>query len=62
METTTKKGIPYKAAENKATTNILVRLTETQKRIIQANATANNQTVSEYFRTTAIKQANAKGK
>jgi hypothetical protein len=29
METTTKKGIPYKALENKATTNILVRFSET---------------------------------
>ena len=60
METTTKKGIPYKAAENKASTTILVRLTESQKETIRNNATKNNQTISEYFRTLAIKSTSKK--
>lgn len=49
------KGIPYKPIENKATANILLRLTESQKDVIRNKAIKNNQTVSEYIRTLAIK-------
>jgi hypothetical protein len=60
MITTVKKGIPYKSDENRQSTHILVRLTETQKATIKQNATKNNQTISEYFRTLAIKHTNKK--
>lgn len=55
METTVKKGIPYKSDANRQSTHILVRLTEGQKETIKQNATKNNQTISEYFRTLATK-------
>jgi uncharacterized protein (DUF1778 family) len=54
------KGIPYKPIENKATANILLRLTESQKDVIRNKATRNNQTVSEYIRTLAIKATSKK--
>lgn len=60
METTVKKGIPYKSDENRQSTHILVRLTETQKATIKQNATKNNQTISEYFRTLATKESKRK--
>lgn len=61
METTTsRKGIPYKSNENRQSTHILVRLTESQKETIKNNATKNNQTISEYFRTLAIKHTSKK--
>jgi hypothetical protein len=60
MEKQSKKGIPYKSDENRQSTCILVRLTETQKQIIKKNATKNNQTISEYFRTLALKNTNSK--
>jgi len=60
METTLKKGIPYKSDANRQSTHILVRLTESQKEAIRSNATKNNQTISEYFRTLAIKATSKK--
>ena len=61
METTiSRKGIPYKSNENRQSTHILVRLTESQKETIKKNATKNNQTISEYFRTLAIKHTSKK--
>lgn len=60
METTAKKGIPYKSDANRQSTHILVRLTESQKETIRNNATKNNQTISEYFRTLAIKATSKK--
>jgi uncharacterized protein (DUF1778 family) len=61
METTiSRKGIPYKSNENRQSTHILVRLTESQKETIKNNATKNNQTISEYFRTLAIKHTSKK--
>jgi hypothetical protein len=33
METISRKGIPYKSNENKQTTNVMIRLTESQKEI-----------------------------
>jgi hypothetical protein len=60
METTVKKGIPYKSDANRQSTHILVRLTESQKETIRNNATKNNQTISEYFRTLAIKATSKK--
>lgn len=58
----TRKGIPYKTPETRATTHILVRLTESQKQKIQNNATKHNLTVSEYFRTLAIKNLDKIGR
>jgi uncharacterized protein (DUF1778 family) len=58
--TTSRKGIPYKSNENRQSTHILVRLTESQKETIKKNATKNNQTISEYFRTLAIKHTSKK--
>ena len=56
METTTsRKGIPYKSNDDKQTTNVMIRLTSSQKEIFQNNATKNNQTMSEYIRTLATK-------
>jgi len=55
MEKQSKKGTPYKSLENKATTNIIVRLTEKQKIQVKQNATNNNQTISEYFRALVLK-------
>jgi hypothetical protein len=56
METTTsRKGIPYKSNDDKQTTNVMIRLTSSQKEIFQKNATKNNQTMSEYIRTLATK-------
>ena len=55
MEKQSKKGIPYKSLENKATTNIIVRLTEKQKIQVKQNAIKNNQTISEYFRALVLK-------
>ncbi len=56
METTiSRKGIPYKSSDDKQTTNVMIRLTSTQKEIFQKNATKNNQTMSEYIRTLATK-------
>jgi hypothetical protein len=55
MEKQSKKGIPYKSLENKATTNIIVRLTEKQKIQVKQNAINNNQTISEYFRALVLK-------
>ena len=60
METTIKKGIPYKSNENRQSTNVMIRLTESQKETIRKNATKNNQTISEYFRTLAIKHTSKK--
>lgn len=60
METTIKKGIPYKSNENRQSTNVMIRLTESQKETIRKNATKNNQTISEYFRTLAIKSTSKK--
>jgi uncharacterized protein (DUF1778 family) len=60
METISRKGIPYKSNENRQSTHILVRLTESQKETIKKNATKNNQTISEYFRTLAIKHTSKK--
>ena len=60
METISRKGIPYKSNENKQTTNVMIRLTESQKETIKNNATKNNQTISEYFRTLAIKATSKK--
>ena len=60
METASRKGIPYKSNENRQSTHILVRLTESQKETIKKNATKNNQTISEYFRTLAIKHTSKK--
>ena len=55
METTLKTRIPYKSNEDKQTTNVMIRLTSSQKEIFQKNATKNNQTMSEYIRTLATK-------
>lgn len=55
METTLRIRIPYKAIEDKQTTNVMIRLTSSQKETFQKNATKNNQTMSEYIRTLAIK-------
>lgn len=55
MEPTLKTRIPYKSNEDRQSTHILVRLTESQKETIKQNATKNNQTISEYFRTLATK-------
>jgi hypothetical protein len=57
METTTssRKGIPYKSNDDKQTTNVMIRLTSSQKEIFQKNAIKNNQTMSEYIRTLATK-------
>jgi uncharacterized protein (DUF1778 family) len=55
METTLKTRIPYKSIEDKQTTNVMIRLTSSQKEIFQKNATKNNQTMSEYIRTLATK-------
>jgi uncharacterized protein (DUF1778 family) len=60
METISRKGIPYKSNENKQTTNVMIRLTESQKEIFRGNATKNNQTISEYIRTLAIKATSKK--
>lgn len=60
METVSRKGIPYKSDEARQSTHILVRLTESQKETIRNNATKNNQTISEYFRTLAIKHTSKK--
>ena len=60
METTLKTRIPYKSNEDRQSTHILVRLTESQKETIKQNATKNNQTISEYFRTLATKGAKRK--
>ena len=55
METISRTRIPYKSNEDKQTTNVMIRLTSSQKEIFQKNATKNNQTMSEYIRTLAIK-------
>ena len=55
MEPTLKTRIPYKSNEDKQTTNVMIRLTSSQKEIFQKNATKNNQTMSEYIRTLATK-------
>jgi hypothetical protein len=55
MEKQSKKGTSYKSLENKATTNIIVRLTEKQKIQVKQNAINNNQTISEYFRALVLK-------
>ena len=47
--------IHYKSNEDRQSNHILVRLTESQKETIKQNATKNNQTISEYFRTLATK-------
>ena len=60
METTLKTRIPYKSNEDKQTTNVMIRLTSSQKEIFQKNATKNNQTISEYIRTLAIKATSKK--
>ena len=60
METNLKTRIPYKSDANRQSTHILVRLTESQKETIRNNATKNNQTISEYFRTLAIKATSKK--
>lgn len=56
----TKKGIPYKSDELRQTTHVMVRLNESQKNAIKNNALKNNQTVSEYIRTLAIKATSKK--
>lgn len=55
METNLRTRIPYKSNEDRQSTHILVRLTESQKETIKQNAIKNNQTISEYFRTLATK-------
>lgn len=55
MEPISRTKIPYKSNEDRQSTHILVRLTESQKETIKQNATKNNQTISEYFRTLATK-------
>ena len=60
METTTKKGIPYKPIDARQTTNVMIRLTESQKNSIRNNASKNNQTISEFIRTLAIKHTSKK--
>ena len=60
METTLKTRIPYKSNEDKQTTNVMIRLTSSQKETFQKNATKNNQTMSEYIRTLATKVSKRK--
>lgn len=60
METTTRKGVPYKSLDVRQTTNVIIRLNESQKNAIRNNAFKNNQTVSEYIRTLAIKHTSKK--
>jgi len=56
----TKKGIPYKSDDVRQSCHVMVRLNESQKNAIKNNALKNNQTVSEYIRTLAIKATSKK--
>lgn len=60
METISRKGIPYKSNEDKQTTNVMIRLTSSQKETFLKNATKNNQTMSEYIRTLATRRTKGK--
>lgn len=60
MITTSRKGIPYKAIEDKQTTNVMIRLTSSQKKTFENNALKNNQTMSEYIRTLATRESKRK--
>jgi hypothetical protein len=35
METISRKGIPYKSNENKQTTNVMIRLTESKRKFLE---------------------------